>query len=90
MILDVDGLMVDFSDEKLIKALIDTCGNQIKRGFLKCHGSYSDEDLLRTQFVEGLWAGLIANQTGTGGSRAIADAKSKRLRLIENNYRTSR
>lgn len=87
MILDVDGLMVDFSDEKLIKSIIDTCGNQIKRSFLKCHGSYSDEDLLRTQFVEGLWAGLVATQSNTGGSQAIADVKKKRLQLIENNYK---
>jgi len=82
--------MVDFSDEKLIKAIIDTCGNQVKRSFLKCHGSYSDEDLLRTQFVEGLWAGLIADQTGTGGSRAISDIKKRRLSQIEGNHKTER
>ena len=86
MLFDVDGLMVSFDDEKLLKSLIDTCGSQIKRAFLKAHGSYSDDDLKSTQYVEGLWAGLVATQTSTGGSQAIADAKRRRVQKIEGNY----
>ncbi len=89
MILDIDGLAVDFSDEKLIKSIIDTCGSQVKRAFLKCHGSYSDDDLKSTQYVQGLWAGLIASQTSTGGSQAIKAAREKRLSQIETSWKTS-
>ncbi|MBW4607809.1 MAG: hypothetical protein KME22_11420 [Hassallia sp. WJT32-NPBG1] len=90
MIVDVGGLMVDFSSEKLIKCIIDDCGSRINRAFLKTHGSYKDEDLANPQFLEGLWAGLIATQSNTGGSQAIADVKKKRLAQIENNFKSER
>lgn len=87
MYFDVDGLQIDFSDERLIKAIIDTCDSQVKRAYLKCHGSYDDSDLKSTQYIEGLWQGLIASQTGTGGAQTIADAKKKRMAQIENSYK---
>lgn len=88
MLFDVDGLMINFDDEKLIKAIIDDGGSRIKRAFLKCHGSYKDEDLTNPQFVDGLWKGLIATQSNTGGSQAIAEARRKRLAQIEANYKS--
>ncbi|MGI2907642.1 hypothetical protein [Tolypothrix sp. VBCCA 56010] len=87
MLISVDGLLLDFSDEKLVKTIIDDCGSRIKRAFLKCHGSYSDEDLANPQYLEGLWQGLVAAQSNTGGSQAIATARQKRLRQIEGAYK---
>jgi hypothetical protein len=84
MELELDGKIIQI-DEKLIKVLIEKNPSLVKRCYLEAHG-YSADDTSNPQFLQGLWEGLKSKNSHED---AIAEAKAKRVRRIENNSRVA-
>ncbi|MGI2909232.1 hypothetical protein [Tolypothrix sp. VBCCA 56010] len=87
MIVDINGVAVDFGNEKFIAALREQVDDrQIKRAFLSLRGKYDEKKLIDPSYVEGCWEGIKHAQADGG---AIANAREKRMTRIENSYKNS-